>query len=68
MAFVKATTFSAAAKSVESRSAITKVGKGLQLLKKNMLFSNIHDTKRSINLTLQAAFSVNAQVVASDVM
>jgi hypothetical protein len=68
MAFVKATPFSAAAKSVESRSAITKVGSRLQLLNQNIQLHTRRDTKGSINLKLQAAFSVNAQVVASDVM
>jgi hypothetical protein len=68
MAFVKATTFSAAAKSVESRNAITKVGSELQLLIRNIQTSKRHDYKNITNLKLQAAFVVNAQVVASDVM
>ena len=65
MAFVKATTFSAAAKSVESRSAITKVSSGLKFSNPNILSSNRHDTKQSSNLKLQAASVVGA---ASDVM
>jgi len=42
-AFIKATTFPAAAKSVETRSAITKVGSELQLLVKNTQISIGHD-------------------------